>query len=534
MNDRAEFYVPWVQNRGNVNQMFLGHLPALPHRQRRDGRTPATSPGADQPGPDQRLHRRGAERRPRLPHQRRSASPTAVTASTSAPTTASSQVSPNAVTSATPDLAPGRRRACCRTARSPSSRSTGRNWRDRLRGLRRLRCGDPEQPRPRLRAPPTAATTWTDITGNLPDVPVNSVVLDPSDPKHALRRHRRRPVRHRRRRAAPGSGSAPACPKVVGLAARLRRRANGVLAGRHARSRRVHAAPTRTPTPALVVSKADAARRSGPGSTSTTRSRCEHRQRRGDRASRCSDPLPAHTAFVSAGQGGTSQRRAVVRWNGLTVPAGGRQLTLTFSVRIDPTLPPSVTVDRRRRHRRSGPTSRRRRRRAARTHRRSPRPHAVARRAGVADRRRQGRAVGAVRRAPDQQRLPGRQLHRVRVPAPGATTVYDATCTTPLTTTPAVAAGASVPTSACKVAVPADAANDARTTRRSRPPRRPTRRCPASATLTTIAVAVDTLLVDDDNNAPDVAAIYQAALTRTERRTAPGISRPIPSCRCRT
>ena len=24
MNDRAEFYVPWVQNRGNVNQMFLG------------------------------------------------------------------------------------------------------------------------------------------------------------------------------------------------------------------------------------------------------------------------------------------------------------------------------------------------------------------------------------------------------------------------------------------------------------------------------------------------------------------------------
>ena len=24
MDDRAEFYVPWMQNRGNVNQMFLG------------------------------------------------------------------------------------------------------------------------------------------------------------------------------------------------------------------------------------------------------------------------------------------------------------------------------------------------------------------------------------------------------------------------------------------------------------------------------------------------------------------------------
>jgi hypothetical protein len=35
----------------------------------------------------------------------------------------------------------------------------------------------------------------------------------------------------------------------------------------------------------------------------------------------------------------------------------------------------------------------------------------------------------------------------------------------------------------------------------------------ASAALTTIAVAVDTLLVDEDGNAPDVAGRYQAALT---------------------
>jgi hypothetical protein len=35
----------------------------------------------------------------------------------------------------------------------------------------------------------------------------------------------------------------------------------------------------------------------------------------------------------------------------------------------------------------------------------------------------------------------------------------------------------------------------------------------ATATLTTIAVAVDTLLVDNDNNSPDVAGIYQTALT---------------------
>ena len=35
MTDRAEFYVPWVQNRGNAEPDVPRDLPALPHRQRR-------------------------------------------------------------------------------------------------------------------------------------------------------------------------------------------------------------------------------------------------------------------------------------------------------------------------------------------------------------------------------------------------------------------------------------------------------------------------------------------------------------------
>ena len=54
-NDRAEFYVPWVQNRGNVNQMFLGTYrlyrtdnaeTAERRRRHLDADQPATSPAA--------------------------------------------------------------------------------------------------------------------------------------------------------------------------------------------------------------------------------------------------------------------------------------------------------------------------------------------------------------------------------------------------------------------------------------------------------------------------------------------------------
>ena len=66
LNDRAEFYVPVGDEPGQPEPAVPRHLPALPHRQRQGARCRSGDLGTDQPGPDQRLHRSGAQRRARL------------------------------------------------------------------------------------------------------------------------------------------------------------------------------------------------------------------------------------------------------------------------------------------------------------------------------------------------------------------------------------------------------------------------------------------------------------------------------------
>ena len=88
-------------------------------------------------------------------------------------------------------------------------------------------------------------------------------------------------------------------------------------------------------------------------------------------------------------------------------------------------------------------------------------------------------------------------------------TVFDATCTTPLTSTPTVQPGDSVDV-CVKVSVPASAANgatsDTTVTASSGS-------ASATATLTTIAVATDTLVVDEDLGGPNVQQYYEDALS---------------------
>ena len=93
LQDRAEFYVPWVMNRGNVDQMFLGT-----YRLYRTDNAEAAS-AADvlwKPiSPDLTAAARAA--RPTAPaaaSSRPSASPTAATASTPARSTAGSTSAP--------------------------------------------------------------------------------------------------------------------------------------------------------------------------------------------------------------------------------------------------------------------------------------------------------------------------------------------------------------------------------------------------------------------------------------------------------
>ncbi|MEA2217794.1 MAG: hypothetical protein QOJ35_420 [Solirubrobacteraceae bacterium] len=93
-----------------------------------------------------------------------------------------------------------------------------------------------------------------------------------------------------------------------------------------------------------------------------------------------------------------------------------------------------------------------------------------------------------------------------------ATSVLDSTCTTPLSTTPSVVAGAS--TDVCvRVAVPAGAADGDSDTATLTARSVGSTGVVASATIRTIAVTLDTLLVDQDANAPDVQPSYAAALS---------------------
>jgi hypothetical protein len=93
-----------------------------------------------------------------------------------------------------------------------------------------------------------------------------------------------------------------------------------------------------------------------------------------------------------------------------------------------------------------------------------------------------------------------------------SSTVYDASCTTPITTTPAIAGGDT--TDVCvKVDVPGSAieqdTNDTTLTVTSETDSAAT----ASATMTSMAAQFDTLLVDNDTNDPvDSSPYYQDAL----------------------
>jgi hypothetical protein len=94
-------------------------------------------------------------------------------------------------------------------------------------------------------------------------------------------------------------------------------------------------------------------------------------------------------------------------------------------------------------------------------------------------------------------------------------TFLDSTCTTPLTATPSVIAGAS--TDVCvKVDVPAGAADSSTSTATIAASSTGSPTVNASGTVKTIAVAVNTLLVDDDAFATspvDVNSYYTTALT---------------------
>ena len=137
---------------------------------------------ADQPGPDQRLHRHGAQRRTRCcvscrrPRRRRRRR---LHRLRRRPVF----VSPNAVTSNTPDLDPRRQGRRCRPGRSRQFAVDRSDWRVAYAAYAGFNGARRRPGRVTSSRTSDGGKTWNDVSGNLPDTPVNSIILDPSSTK---------------------------------------------------------------------------------------------------------------------------------------------------------------------------------------------------------------------------------------------------------------------------------------------------------------------------------------------------------------
>jgi uncharacterized repeat protein (TIGR01451 family) len=260
--------------------------------------------------------------------------------------------------------------------------------------------------------------------------------------------------------------------------------------------------------PALVVSKSDSGKPVGPGSTIDYTITVRNVGNAAATGVSVTDPVPSRTTFVSAGSGGYLGGRTV-HWDNKTVPAGG-SITLTYSVRIDANLPASVTAitnDGIVVKTSSGPVATG-----------SPHTTAIAPAHGLSlapDSATEGARDGQAATFIEHLTNEGYQTDSYAVSASGgswSSAVYDATCTTPVTTTPTVLAGDTVDV-CVKVDVPADAAEAAANETTFTATSSADSSVTASATLTTLAVQLDTLLVDNDTNDPvDSAPFYKDAL----------------------
>jgi uncharacterized repeat protein (TIGR01451 family) len=501
-HDRAEFYIPWVQNRGNVNQMFLGTYRVY----RTDN---AEAPGAGDVtwtpiSPDLTSGCTGS-----AANGARGCFVSALGVADGGDGVYAGtdegwiQVSPNAVTADSPTWTrvgvgtlPNRPVDQIAVDRS--------NWRVAYAAYGGFGPATPGNTG-HVFATSDGGAHWSDISGNLPDTPVNSVVLDPSDANTLyvgtdvgafVTTNRGQ------KWFALGSGM----PKVAVWQLDLDSSHAVLAAGTHGRG--AYTLPTGVTRRALVVSKADSGKPVGPDSTIDYTITVRNIGNAADTGVSVTDPVPAHTNVTSIGDGGYLGGNTV-HWDNLTIPAGG-SVDLHYSAHIAANLSSSVTAivndgivvkDA------SGVATTG----SPHTTPIAP-PHAVTVTPASG---REGAKVGQSASFIEHVTNDGYLTDTFNVSASGGAwnaAVFDASCTTPITVTPSVAAGDT--TDVCvKVDVPAGATdnstNDTTFTATSSADSSVT----GTATLTTIAVAKDTLLVDEDLGGPDVQSYYEDALT---------------------
>ena len=502
-HDRAEFYLPWVQNRGNVNQMFLGT-----YRVYRTDNAETANAGDVTWTPISGDLTSGCPAS--APNGARGCLISALGVADGGEGVYAGtdegwiSVSPNAVISDSPTWT--RVGVGTLPDRPVNQIAVDRsNWRTAYAAYGGFGAATPGNSG-HLFATKDGGQHWTNITNNLPDAPVNSVVMDPAD---ANTLYVGTDVGAFISTNGGGKWFAlgSAMPNVAVWQLDYDASHGVLVAGTHGRG--AYTMTNATARRALVVSKADSGRPVGPGSTIDYTITVKNIGNAGDSGVSVTDPIPAHTSFVSVGSGGYLAGKTL-HWDNKTVPAGG-SITLTYSVRIDPSLSSSISAitndgivvkDA------SGVAA------TGSPHTTTIAPaHAatIEPTSGV-----EGAKVGESAEFVEHITNDGYQTDTYAVTASGGnwpTAVYDASCTTPLTTTPSVAAGDTLDV-CVKVDVPAGAADNATNDSSFTATSTADSSVTGSATLTTIAVAKATLLVDEDTNDPvDSAAYYENALT---------------------
>ncbi|MGN6798414.1 MAG: hypothetical protein ACTHKS_09710 [Gaiellaceae bacterium] len=349
--------------------------------------------------------------------------------------------------------------------------------------------------------------SWKNITGNLPDVPLNSLILDPSYPNTLY--------------AGTQVGAfvthdggvhwgvlGVGIPNVSVWQLDLDPGRRILAAGTHGRGAYMVTDSTGNAAPALVLSKVDAGVPVGPASNLQYTITLKNIGNLAATGVTITDPIPGYTSFVSADNGGTFSK-GTVTWSGLGVPAGG-SVSVKLTVSIADALKAKVsaiTNDGMKATANGGfsvtgsPVV-------------TTIAPAFAMSAAPAAQTGAAHAGSSVDYTVGITNL-GYTTDTYALSSSGGTfpvTFLDASCTNPMTTTPSVSAGAT--TNVCvRVSVPNAAADGANDTSTIKATSVGSSSVSASVTVTTVAVTKDTLLVDEDGNDPDVQSYYATALT---------------------
>ena len=327
LNDRAEFYVPWVMNKDNPNQLFLGT-----YRLYRTDNAKADSPADVMWKPisgDLTSGCLGA-----APNGGRGCYISAIGIGGGRAIYTGSEegyvyVSPDAQTSDNPtwtkvgNSLPGRPVGSIAVDRS--------NYRIAYVAFEGFNAGTSGQPGHVFKTT-DGGNKWTNITGNLPDSPVNSLVLDPSYPNTLY--------------AGTDVGAfvtydggqtwsqlGTGFPTVSIWQLDFDPSQAGVRtlgAGTHGRS--AWTLDDARSVPAFDLSKVDAGTPVGPSSTMTYTLTLKNIGNGAATGVTITDPVPANTTSPVAQDGGTVANGKVT-WSGLTVPAQG-SVAVHFTVSV--------------------------------------------------------------------------------------------------------------------------------------------------------------------------------------------------------